>query len=235
MLQRHFGGRQSGFTSALFSFPLFLVYQAAILLGAQGRNGADFISLGLIRLVDRDLGLYLLLLASLTLGWVGVLLSLRRRRTLHGRLFLPMLLESSVYAFFMGGVIQLLMIYFDRLVPVLAIGATGPLDVLAISAGAGLHEELVFRAGLMAGLMRVFALPLVPLGRVAGGLIALLVSSLAFSAVHHLGAAGEPFTAVAFTYRVFAGAIFGLIYLYRGFAVAAWSHALYDVLVLTAD
>lgn len=233
VLRRHFGGRQSGFTSALLVFPLFLGYQVAILLGAQGRNGADFITLWLIRLCDRDLAQYLLLLASLAVGYVGVLLWLRRRRTLHGRMFGPMLVESSVYAFFMGGVIQLLMIYFDRLVPILAIGATTPLDVLAISAGAGLHEELVFRAGLLAGLMRLFALPLVPLGRLGGGLIALLISSLVFSAVHHVGPGAEAFTTVAFTYRTFAGAIFGVIYLYRGLAVAAWTHALYDVLVLS--
>lgn len=212
-----------------------MIYQFAILMGAQGRNGADFITLWLIRLCDRDLGTYLLLLTTLAVGWVGVLLWLRRRRTLHSRLFLPMLLEASVYAFFMGGVIQLMMIYFDRVVPILAIGATGPLDVLAISAGAGLNEELVFRAGMLAGLARLFALPGVPLGRLGGGLLALLVSSLAFSVVHHVGAGGEPFTTVAFTYRTFAGAIFGMIYVYRGLAVAAWTHALYDVLVLSLD
>lgn len=233
VLRRHFGGRQDVFTSALLVFPLFLTYQVAILMGAQGRNGADFITLFLIRLCNRDLGTYLLLLAALAGGYVGLLLWLRSRRTLHGRMFTPMLIEASFYAFFMGGVIQLLIVYFDRVVPILAIVPAGPLDVLAISAGAGLHEELVFRAGLLAGLIFVLGLPGVPVGRLAGNLIALAVSSLVFAAVHHIGPGGDPLTAVTFTYRTFAGVLFGLIYLYRGLAVAAWTHALYDVLVLS--
>jgi hypothetical protein len=34
-------------------------------------------------------------------------------------------------------------------------------------------------------------------------------------------------------YRSLAGVIFGLIYHWRGFAVAAWTHTLYDVFVFT--
>jgi membrane protease YdiL (CAAX protease family) len=62
---------------------------------------------------------------------------------------------------------------------------------------------------------------------------ALVISSLAFSLAHHIGPAGEPFAFAAFTYRVLAGAFFGLVYQIRGFAVAAWTHALYDLYVLS--
>ena len=62
---------------------------------------------------------------------------------------------------------------------------------------------------------------------------ALVVSSLAFAAVHHVGPAGEEWTAVAFVYRTLAGAYFGVVYQLRGFAVAAWTHTLYDVYVLS--
>lgn len=233
-LRRHFGVRQDAFTSALFVFPLFLVYQVGIVAGARGRNGADFVTSALVRLCRSDLGSYLLLLACASALYVGLLLWLRGRRTIHSRLFGPMLFEATVYASLMGALIQLLIVRFDRFVPILALADAGAIDIAVISAGAGLHEELVFRAGLLVLLIRVFALPTIPVGRIGGRLLALLLSSWAFAAVHHLGG-GEPFTGLAFVYRTFAGAIFGLIYLYRGFGVAAWTHALYDVLVLSFD
>ncbi len=235
VFRRHFGGRQDAFTSALFVFPLFLVYQVGIVSGARGRNGADFVTSALIRLCDSDLGIYLMLLASASAAYVGLLLWLRGRRTAHARLFLPMLFESAAYASLMGALIQGLISRLGRVLPILALSAAGPFDIAVISAGAGLHEELVFRAGLLVLLRRVFELPTIPLGRIGGMLLALVLSSVAFAAVHHMGGAGEPFTAVAFVYRSLAGAIFGLIYLYRGFGVAAWTHALYDVLVLAFD
>jgi membrane protease YdiL (CAAX protease family) len=42
-------------------------------------------------------------------------------------------------------------------------------------------------------------------------------------------------TSVAMAYRTLGGMTFGLIYLYRGLGVAAWTHALYDVLVLALE
>jgi membrane protease YdiL (CAAX protease family) len=232
-LRRHFGGRQNALASAIALFPLFIAYQAGILAGARGHNGADFVTSTLIALCAHDLGLYLLVLVGLSAAYVGVLAVLRRRRSAHARLFGPMLLESFLYAFFMGGVIQILIVRLDRLVPILAIAARGPLDVVVISAGAGFHEELVFRAGLLAALIRLLGAAPVPLARTTGPLLALLLSSVAFAAVHHLGPGAEPVTTLALVYRTLAGMLFGLIYLYRGLGVAAWTHALYDVLVLT--
>jgi len=232
-LRRHFSGRLDSFTSAVLVFPLFLAYQVGILAGAEGRNGADYITDALIRLSDRDLETYLLVLAAMVAGYAGTLLWLRRRGRFHPRAFLPMLVESAVYGFFMGGIIQVLIVRADRILPLLALADPGLGDVIVISAGAGFHEELVFRAILMGGLMRLAAMPFMPLGRTGGLLMALLLSSLLFSLVHHIGPAGEPFTLFAFVYRSLAGAIFGLIWQVRGFAVAAWTHALYDFFVLT--
>ena len=102
-------------------------------------------------------------------------------------------------------------------------------EVAVISAGAGLHEELVFRVVLMGGMTTL--LP-VFIGRLPAWAFALAFSSLVFSGVHHLGPTGEEFTMVAFVYRSLAGIIFGLLYQWRGFAIAAWTHTLYDVIVL---
>jgi membrane protease YdiL (CAAX protease family) len=117
-----------------------------------------------------------------------------------------------------------------RLAPPLAIAIANPVDILVISAGAGFHEELIFRLILMSGLGWLLA---GITGKRRAWVFALALSSIAFSFAHHLGAAGEPFTFAAFTYRSLAGVYFGLIYHFRGFAVAAWTHAIYDVYVLS--
>ena len=61
-------------------------------------------------------------------------------------------------------------------------------------------------------------------------LVALVAgSSLLFSAAHHIV---EPFSLTAFVFRTVAGAMFAILFLFRGFAVAAWTHALYDLWVI---
>ena len=166
-------------------------------------------------------------------GYGALLASLRRSGRFHPKSFLPLLGESSLYALCMGSLILLVIRNLLWFVPGLALGdevARGPVEILVISAGAGLHEEFIFRAGLMGGL--AFALQKrMGSGRAWG--LALLASSLVFAGVHHVGPSGEEFTAAAFVYRTLAGAYFGVIYQLRGFATAAWTHALYDVFVLT--
>jgi membrane protease YdiL (CAAX protease family) len=99
-----------------------------------------------------------------------------------------------------------------------------------ISAGAGFHEELIFRVIVMGGLAWLLT-GLTGPGR--AWIVALVLSSLVFSLAHHVGPVGEPFTFAAFVYRTLAGVFFALVYHVRGFAVAAWTHALYDVYVLS--
>ena len=62
-------------------------------------------------------------------------------------------------------------------------------------------------------------------------LIAGLVSSLLFSAAHHMGALGEPWSTNVFVYRTIAGAVFATIFYYRSLAHAVYTHAFYDVYV----
>ena len=100
-----------------------------------------------------------------------------------------------------------------------------------MSLGAGVWEETVFRLGIMTGVVdaagtRARAQPL------AGGAIALLVSSVLFSAMHHIPPYGDPLHLGVFMFRVLAGCFFGLIYWMRGFAIAVYTHAIYDVYVL---
>ncbi len=213
--------------SALFVFPLFAVYQLGI-LGGRGQNGVDLLTRALVGIAARDLGNYVGILGCALAIYAATLALLHRRGRFDPRAFLPMLAESSFYALVMGSIILFVMRQFLGVMPGLFLGP-GVADIVVISAGAGFHEELVFRVIVMGGLAWAFT---GLTGRRRAWLLALVVSSLVFSIAHHVGPAGEPFTFAAFVYRSLAGAFFATIYRLRGFAVAAWTHALYDLYVL---
>jgi peptidoglycan/LPS O-acetylase OafA/YrhL len=61
---------------------------------------------------------------------------------------------------------------------------------------------------------------------------AVVLSAFLFSMVHYIGSMGDPFTISSFTYRFLFGLMLNAIYVWRGFGIAAWTHALYDLMVL---
>lgn len=95
--------------------------------------------------------------------------------------------------------------------------------------GAGVYEELVFRLVLLTAIALGFKALAVP-SRSADAL-AVCLSSLIFAAAHYVGPMGEPFAVFSMLFRVVAGMFFGVLFLYRGFGIAAGSHAVYDLLV----
>jgi hypothetical protein len=237
-LGNHLAGRVDPLTSAILVFPLFLIYQLGILL-SRGLNGVDFVTASLVQLCERDLGNYLIVLSGLLVGYAAILILLRQRDSFDPKAFVPVLAESAFYALTMGSIILFVMHRFVELVPGLVV--SGPLaaalssglnflDIVVISAGAGLHEELIFRLLGIGGLSWLLA---GAMGEKQAWVMALLISSLTFSLAHHLGPSGEAFEFAAFSYRALAGVMFALIYQVRGFAVAVWTHAIYDVYVLS--
>ena len=61
-------------------------------------------------------------------------------------------------------------------------------------------------------------------------ILAVMITSLLFSAAHNLPG-GEPFQPFDFAFRTLAGGFFAVVFLYRGFGIAAGTHAVYDLLV----
>ena len=61
---------------------------------------------------------------------------------------------------------------------------------------------------------------------------AVVVSALIFSAFHYIGPYGDPLELRSFVFRTIAGLAFSALYLLRGFGITAWTHAIYDILVL---
>jgi membrane protease YdiL (CAAX protease family) len=212
--------------------PVLLVYQAGLLM-TKGKvlNGVDLISVVLVAKFDWW-GLFYFNLALVLLG-VGGVFYLRRKHEFTPKIMLPMAAESTVYAFLLGYVIVGIMskLGLDR--PELWIGLqTGEEDMgtlarVCLAFGAGIHEEFVFRLGLFTGM--VWGLSKL-MERVPSILVAVFVSSLLFSLAHYLGA--EPFALYSFSYRFLAGVLFCVLFATRGFAIAVYTHAIYDVLVM---
>jgi membrane protease YdiL (CAAX protease family) len=227
-----------GFLAAL---PLFVLYEAGVLLANRG-NGPSQIRVG------ADVWLKSLLAAVGLGGWlaiggvvlmigIGVFVAERERRPhLVPAYFAGIIAESFLYALVLaalvGGAVGAL--FGGALWPAMLLqGLPGGLGMhLSLSIGAGLYEELVFRVllvgGLAWGLRRV-----VKMDATRALLVAALVGAVVFSAVHHVGAYGEAFTLSAFTFRFLFGLALNGVFLLRGFALAAWTHAIYDVLVVS--
>lgn len=218
-------------TSLILIFPLFLAYEIGVMFSSSV-NGVDFVTRHIFAAVDRDRERYLLVQLVLALGFLGYVLYMRRRRELTRQAILPLVVEAAIYALTLGSFIVFLMqevlgFALDG-TAAMVLGALG--DALIVSLGAGVHEELVFRLGLMAGGAALLRWCGAGHGPAVTG--ALLGSALVFSLAHHVGPHGEPFDTGVFVYRALAGGIFGLIFYYRSLAHAVYTHFFYDLYVL---
>lgn len=224
----------------LAALPLFVVYEVGILLANTGpgqvRVGADVWLKSLLATLGGT-GMAALGVVVVAIGGVVWWRERERRPPLVARYLGGIIAESLVYAvvlaFLVSGVVGAL--FGAWVAPDLALAQMAELGLglqLALSIGAGLYEELVFRVILVGGLFWVLQRTM-PLDRRRGYLVAAVVGAVVFSAVHHIGAYGDPFSVSVFTFRFLFGLALNAVFLVRGFALAAWTHALYDVLVVT--
>lgn len=177
---------------------------------------------------SRALGACLLLALFWSIGRIRTLGLAWRTGSLAG------IVEGVLWGLALGPVLRLATAMLPLRPRPLALEATH--QELALAAGAGLYEELIFRALLLGGgVILLFALARL-LGwsdgvRPALVACALALSSLVFAWAHR---AGDPLALEPeiFAFRALAGLVFGGIFLLRGLAVAAWAHAGYDALLL---
>lgn len=223
--------------SLLFALPLLLLYEAfALLLTGSAyagvRNGADVLLKSLFVALGGPDGLVLFGLVLVGAGAFLVVRDLRRNRDLDGRLFLLMLAESAVYAFVFGSVVGALTALVLQGPGLLALvqERLTLTQQLVISLGAGIYEELLFRVLLTGGMLWVLTAVFGWRRPLAVG-SAVPLSALIFSSFHYVGALGDEFTMASFVYRLVAGLVLSGLYVWRGLGVAAWTHALYDVMV----
>jgi len=230
-LRKKAGYYQSSRTLAfglISMLPLLLGYEYLTLAAsrdhmAQVRNGGDVILRTLLSLVGIHSPFYLGIGLVVV---IGAAILLRRKGTrLMPHYFFFGVIESAVYALLMT---LILTTVTDRLMLALGDGRSFHANLM-LALGAGVYEEILFRAFLFAGSVWI----LTNKTRIHPAAIFMMcaaVSSVLFSAAHYMGA--ERFSWYAALYRFFAGVLFCLIYQFRGLGIAGWTHALYDCFLI---
>ena len=220
----------------LFALPLLAVYELGVLIFRPDEinAAASVIKMPISWLRENPVQIFgadamLLIGVALIAVALAAVWRVGRRGALHAGTFAGMFSESLLYAMILGPL---------ALAPItgeLKFGGFSPhLEdfplKLVVAAGAGFYEEAFFRF-IILGAVFYLAKEVGKLRPFTAGALALVVSGACFSAAHFLGGNETPELGT-FIYRLSAGMILGLVFLTRGFGVAAWTHAIYDLYVL---
>jgi hypothetical protein len=227
--------RSDPWSDLALTLPIFVAYHLGVAF-LPVRNAADVVTHSLVRLADDNLAAYAGLTLTIGVLFVSVLMVLGKGHKLELSRFGLIVAEGVLYAVAMRFAASFVVgkLHLDA-------GAQGPLtDIGAfagfvMSLGAGFYEEIAFRVvlfGLGAKVIRLFAEPISPERARLIPFAWAFVASLVFSAWHYVGAFGDPFELRSFVFRWVCGLVFTIIYAFRGFAPAVWTHVIYDVWVL---
>ena len=225
--------------SLLLALPLLVCYQVLALLLAHGersvRNGADVILQALFTALAGAWGPPLFMACVIGAGVWLVTRDLRAHGSrLRSGVFIAMLGEAIALALLFGFVVGSVTSGVLGMLQTLAVPGGAEMDWwtrLMVSLGAGIYEELLFRV-LLVGALAATARALLGWRPLTAGVTATFVGAAIFSAFHYLGPYGDRWQLYSFAFRMVAGLFFSGLYLARGFGITAWTHALYDVLLL---
>ena len=232
MISTYWRSTRSPLYSFLFTIPLFLIYEAGIFLTTKDnmlvlRNGAD----ALMRQVLENFGIIGLHgIGAIFLAGFGVVFFMQRKywrdAEVHGDYLMMMMGESLIWA--VG------LYYFMSNVYVLFMNPSGQVLVqqVTLAVGAGIYEELFFRVLLIAGVAGILGFVFQWSDKMKRWMAMAMAAGI-FSAFHFMGEYADYFSFDVFLIRFFAGLALGSLYFIRGFGITAWSHALYDLIVLT--
>lgn len=252
------GQRSGPITDLALTLPIFVGYHLGVVF-LPVRNAADVVTQKLQWVANNSLMAYCALTLAIGLAYVTPLLLAGRGKHLQVSRFAWMGTEGVIYAVLMRllagyavarlvlalGAADLGVIGLMNAAPALSsvaeqlqgAGSVGQRLAGAImSLGAGFYEEAVFRVGLY-GAGAALVLFLFNVTSLAHKLVLRLlwavVAACAFSAWHYVGDLSDAFDLTTFSFRAVCGLVFTLIYEFRGFAPAVWTHALYDLWVLS--
>ena len=222
---------RTSFYSFLFTLPLFFLYEVNILFLSWDdilvvRNGADFLMRNILESFD-IYGLYglgLVFFLGLLVTYIFFIKEDRQQEVNVNFLFI-MLAESMLWS------VVLYFLLFKFMVLLMNPVGKTILQQVTLAIGAGIYEEFLFRVLLIAGLSGILGFVFM-WDKTFKNIIAVVLSGGIFSAFHFMGEYGDFFSMELFLIRFFAGLILGVLYMYRGFGITAYTHSIYDLIVL---
>ena len=233
-LKKYFSSTHTLLYSYLISLPLLLLYEILIFLAQPDSEQVVRISVDVwIKTLFSYFGKDVLSITLILVALLGVFVLYRekdRLSTLKMRYFGGMIVEASVYAFVLALLISTTVSGLLQMVQATPVESLTVMQQLALSLGAGLYEELFFRVILVSLLLLLFK-RLFDKKYLSYGL-AMVIAAAIFSLVHFIGMLGDPFTFGSFLFRFLFGLALNAIYIWRGFGMAAWTHAIYDLMVI---
>jgi hypothetical protein len=217
-------------TSLIFLLPLIILYEVGskyLTTSAQHGHAQQIIAFTLMQRFFRLFGVHGQHLPAVAI--VTILLCVHAFRNerwhLHLGTLAGMAIESTLLSLPLIAIARELPRYF----PLLATHASRQ-DVMIMSLGAGVYEEMVFRL-ILFSLLSIALKDALRLNSFWVHLGVVAISAIAFSAYHYLSPL-ETFQWRSFIFRTIAGAYFGVIFLLRGFGITAACHASYDIFIL---
>lgn len=248
--------RSGPWTNLALTLPIFVGYHLGVVF-LPYRNAADVVTQKLQELAAHSLVLYAALTVAIGFAYVAPLVLLGRGQLIGWSRFAWMGSEGVFYAIVMRVLAGFLALrLFQALVPLgggVSLMQRAPalssaveraaesLDLgsrfsgAVMSLGAGFYEELTFRVLVYGGGVALLLFLFNVTSAVKKFLFRLVWAVLAaciFSGWHYVGALSDAFDLATFSFRAICGLVFTLIYQFRGFAPAVWTHALYDLWVL---
>ncbi len=222
---------RTSFYSFLFTLPLFFLYEVNILFLSWDdilvvRNGADFLMRNILESFD-IYGLYglgLVFFLGLLVTYIFFIKEDQKQEVNVNFLFI-MLAESMLWS------VVLYFLLFKFMVLLMNPVGKTILQQVTLAIGAGIYEEFLFRVLLIAGLSGILGFVFM-WDKTFKNIIAVVLSGGIFSAFHFMGEYGDFFSMELFLIRFFAGLILGVLYMYRGFGITAYTHSIYDLIVL---
>ncbi|MFQ5414244.1 MAG: CPBP family intramembrane glutamic endopeptidase [Phycisphaerae bacterium] len=202
----------------VFLLPLIVLYEVVSRAGGQRVIANDLIQL-FFDLFGRLGGGWAPPLTVVVMLLATQLASRQRWRVRVSRVLL-MYAEAAVLA--------VPLIVLSRRLPLGSVLHAASLQDVALSVGAGVYEELVFRLVFITVVMMIGTDVLhLPRGWVT--VAAIVLSSIVFAAHHHPPLGSDPFTAGKFAFRTLAGAYLAVVFWFRGYGPAAGCHAAYNI------
>ena len=227
-MREYFKHTSSLLYGVIISIPLAIYYEISMILANRGmeaeiRNAADVMFKRLFEAIGYDGPLagvimfaFLFIIAAISQGAHKE----REGIKIHWHFYPVLIAESALYAMLL---FALMAISMNAMAPAMALS---PVDI-GYALGAGVYEELLFRAILLSGLL--FLAGKIKKNTIVWRILAVVVSALLFAGAHYIGAVGDEFSWLTFLARTLGGLLLGFVFMLRGLGAAVYTHAIYDI------